>query len=74
MVSLARIDPRLDPDADLAGTSTILRLFGQELRRRAVEAHELGPGVPEGTLQVAGRVLLRQRTDIALSMRDELAP
>lgn len=30
MVSLARADPRLDPDSDLAGAPTILKVFGKD--------------------------------------------
>lgn len=74
MASLARIDPRLDPDADLAGTSTILRLFGQGAAGVPPKLTSWDQAFLKGLYRSRDAVLLRQRNDIALSMRDELAP
>jgi hypothetical protein len=74
MVSLARIDPRLDPDTDLAGTSTILRLFGQSSEGVPAKLTNWDQAFLKGLYRSRDAVLLRHRNDIALSMRDELAP
>jgi hypothetical protein len=73
MASLARIDPRLDPDADLAGTSSILRLFGQSSEGVPSKLTNWDQAFLKGLYRSRDAVLLRQRNDIALSMRDELA-
>jgi hypothetical protein len=74
MVSLARIDPRLDPDTDLAGTTSILRLFGQSSEGVPPRLTNWDQAFLKGLYRSRDAVLLRQRNDIALSMRDELAP
>jgi hypothetical protein len=74
MVSLARIDPRLDPDADLAGTPTILRLFGQSAEGVPSKLTAWDQAFLKGLYRSRDAVLLRHRNDIALSMRDDLTP
>lgn len=74
MVSLARIDPRLDPDTDFAGSSTILRLFAESSEDVPSRLTNWDQAFLKGLYRSRDAVLLRQRNDIALSMRDELAP
>jgi hypothetical protein len=74
MVSLARIDPRLDPDTDLAGTPTILRLFGQSAEGVPSKLTAWDQAFLKGLYRSRDAVLLRHRNDIALSMRDDLTP
>ena len=69
MVSLARVDPRLRSEQRLRGRSHDPESVRQGLRQRAEEAHELGRGVPERTLQ-GQRSLMRKRAEIVQSMRD----
>lgn len=73
MVSLARIDPRLDPDADLAGTSTILRLFANSPEGVPPKLTNWDQAFLRG-LYRSKDTLLRPRSDIMQGMRDELTP
>jgi hypothetical protein len=73
MVSLARIDPRLDPDEDLAGSSTILRLFGSNQESAPKRLTNWDTAFLKGLYRSSDPVL-RQRAEIIRGMRDELAP
>lgn len=74
MVSLAHIDPRIDADADLPGSSTILRLFAKSSAGVPSRLTNWDQAFLKGLYRSRDAVLLRQRSDIMLSMRDELAP
>jgi hypothetical protein len=74
MVSLARVDPRIDPESDLAGAPTILQVFGRDFARAPKKLTNWDEAFLKGLYRSRDAVLLRQRNDIALSMRDELAP
>lgn len=74
MVSLAHIDPRIDADTDLPGSSTILRLFAKSSEGVPAKLTNWDQAFLKGLYRSRDAVLLRQRSDIMLSMRDDLAP
>lgn len=72
MVSLARVDPRLDPSADLADAPTILKVFAKDSTGAPQQLTKWDQGFLKGLYQ-GGDALTRKRADIAKSMRDEIA-
>jgi hypothetical protein len=72
MVSLARVDPRLDPGADLADAPTILKVFAKDASAAPKQLTKWDQGFLKGLYQ-GGDALTRKRTDIAKTIRDEIA-
>ena len=72
MVSLARVDPRLNPVSDLADAPTILKVFAKDSTAAPKQLTKWDQGFLKG-LYRGGDALTRKRADIANVMRDEIA-
>jgi hypothetical protein len=73
MVSLARVDPRLDPNSDFAGAPTILKVFARDFASAPKKLTNWDEAFLKG-LYKGSDPLMRKRAEIEKSMRDELAP
>jgi len=73
MVSLARVDPRIDADNDLAGAPTILKVFAKDFANAPRRVTNWDEAFLKG-LYRGSDPLTRKRAEIVRTMRDELAP
>ena len=73
MVSLARVDPRIQPEVDLAGAPTILQVFGKDFANAPKKLTNWDQAFLKG-LYNGSDPLTRKRAEIVRTMRDELAP
>ena len=72
IVSLARVDPRIEPEVDLAGAPTILKVFGKDFANAPRKLTNWDEAFLKG-LYKGSDPLTRKRAEIVRTMRDELA-
>lgn len=72
LVSLARVDPRLDPNGDFAGAPTILQVFGKDAARAPKKLTNWDEAFLKG-LYRGNEPLMRKRAEIVRVMREELS-